>query len=317
MLSMSESKPNSRTDARAVLRRLDGKRLGGFAVFAGLLLAGYSPAFLELFRFAGGRGELYSHIYLIPFIAAYLTALKIHELPASARTSAPAGVILGAVGGMLVLLALWMRRAGETAQADSLALMVGSFVALLASGISLFFGTVFLRVLAFPAGFLLFMAPFPVAVENGIETFFQKTSAEAAHVLMNLAGLPVFRDGLFFRLPGITLEVATECSGIRSSYMLFITSFVAGYVLLRRGWTRTTLALVVIPLGILRNGIRILTIALLCVHVNPSMIDSPIHHRGGPIFFGLSLIPFFGVLLLLRRWEKKRRALHDKGNPAH
>ena len=123
---------------------------------------------------------------------------------------------------------------------------------------------------------------------------------------MNVTGLPLSRDGMFFRLPGITLEVAAECSGIRSSFMLFITSIVAGYVLLRERWTRTTLALVVIPLGIVRNGFRILTIAWLCVHVSPSMIDSPIHHRGGPLFFGLSLIPFFGLLLLLRRWEKRR-----------
>jgi hypothetical protein len=33
------------------------------------------------------------------------------------------------------------------------------------------------------------------------------------------------------------------------------------------------------------------------------MINSPIHRKGGPIFFVLSLIPFFALLLLLRKTE--------------
>jgi hypothetical protein len=41
----------------------------------------------------------------------------------------------------------------------------------------------------------------------------------------------------------------------------------------------------------------------LCVHVNPGMIDSPIHHHGGPLFFILSLGPFFLLLYYLRKTE--------------
>ena len=61
----------------------------------------------------------------------------------------------------------------------------------------------------------------------------------------------------------------------------------------------------VIPLGILRNGFRILVIGLLCVHVGPHMIDSPIHHQGGPFFFALSLVPLFLLLWWLRRQEQR------------
>jgi hypothetical protein len=31
------------------------------------------------------------------------------------------------------------------------------------------------------------------------------------------------------------------------------------------------------------------------------MIDSPIHRKGGPLFFALALIPFFLLLAFLRR----------------
>jgi len=68
------------------------------------------------------------------------------------------------------------------------------------------------------------------------------------------------------------------------------------------------LTLAVIPLAILRNGFRIFTIAMLCVHVDPTMIDSPIHHRGGPIFFILSLVPFLAFLFVLRRSERRKNS---------
>jgi exosortase/archaeosortase family protein len=102
----------------------------------------------------------------------------------------------------------------------------------------------------------------------------------------------VFRQDLVFQLPGMTLQIAPECSGIRSSIVLFITSLVAGHLFLRSPWKRATLTLAVIPLALLRNGFRVFVIGELCVHVGPHMIDSPIHHHGGPIFFALSLIPF-------------------------
>jgi exosortase/archaeosortase family protein len=104
-------------------------------------------------------------------------------------------------------------------------------------------------------------------------------------------------------LPGITLEVARECSGINSSYVLFITSLIAGQLFLRKPWKRVALALFVIPLAIARNGLRIVTIGWLCVHISPDMIHSIVHRRGGPLFFALSLVPFFLVMLWLRRGE--------------
>jgi hypothetical protein len=47
---------------------------------------------------------------------------------------------------------------------------------------------------------------------------------------------------------------------------------------------------------------------VLTVHQDPSWISSPLHHRGGPIFFALSLIPFFAALWLLRKSEAQRVA---------
>ena len=159
---------------------------------------------------------------------------------------------------------------------------------------------------AFPVGFLLFMVPLPDAAVHTLERASALASAEAAAMYFALAGTPLVRHGTTFELPGIVLEVARECSGIRSSWVLFITSVLASHLFLRSPWRRLVLVAFVIPLGILRNGFRILVIGLLCVHVGPHMIDSIIHRQGGPLFFVLSLIPLFLLLWWLRRAERSQ-----------
>jgi exosortase C (VPDSG-CTERM-specific) len=160
------------------------------------------------------------------------------------------------------------------------------------------------QVCAFPAFFLLFMVPLPSEIVAALETFFQHTSAGLAYRFIDFSGTPVLRQGLVFNLPRITLEVAQECSGIRSSFVLFILSLLAGNLFLRSNWKRLLLAVFVIPLGIVRNAFRVFVLAMLCVHVDTAYIDSPIHHQGGPLFFALSLVPFFTMLAWLRRSEK-------------
>ena len=130
-------------------------------------------------------------------------------------------------------------------------------------------------------------------------------SAEAASLFFNLAGTPHVRDGLVFQLPNIIIQVAQECSGIRSSWVLFITGVLASYLFLQRPWRRIAFAGLIIPLGILRNGFRIFVIGLLCIEIGPQMIHSLIHKRGGPLFFTLSLIPLFVLLWWMRRREQK------------
>jgi exosortase/archaeosortase family protein len=132
----------------------------------------------------------------------------------------------------------------------------------------------------------------------------QSGSALAAAGFFTLTGTVYFQNGLAFQLTDIRLEVAPECSGIHSTLVLFITSLLASYIFLRTPWKRALLALVVIPLGLLRNGFRIFVIGQMCIHMGPQMINSPVHRKGGPLFFVLSLVPLFLLLLILHKSEK-------------
>jgi len=158
---------------------------------------------------------------------------------------------------------------------------------------------------AFPFAFLVFMVPLPDTIVDWLEKASMLASAEAADLYFGVVGTPRVRQGTVFELPGIVLRVAQECSGIRSSWVLFITSLLASHVFLRTKWRRIMLVAFVIPLGIMRNGFRVLVIGLLCVHLGPHMVHSPIHHKGGPLFFALSLVPLTLLLWWLRRQERR------------
>ncbi len=277
--------------------------------------------------------ELASHALLVPFISLYLIWTRREataDSPATTqqhnegskikrqggeRTECPtclsplptSSFQLPASIFAIILLAIYaiLRMQGvKLAENDRLAILILSFVMGIWTVAARFLPRDTARTYAFPLFFLIFMVPMPSFMVYGLEVFFQHASAEAANIMLWLTGVPMIRDGLRFSLPGISIVVAEECSGIRSSYVLFMTSLLAGYLFLKRPWSRVLLAAFVIPLGILRNGFRIATIGTLCAHISPDMIHSPIHHRGGPIFFVLSLIPFFLVLIWLRRRER-------------
>jgi exosortase C (VPDSG-CTERM-specific) len=278
------------------------ERSFGFALVA-LLLCFVVPLW-KLAGFAAGS-ELFSYILLIPFISFYLVRQKRPVLP---NTFEPARVLATGfmVAGTIVLLIYWigmhphLKLTGD----DYLAVMVSAFLLYFFGVCGWFLGRQFLRANAFALGFLVFMVPIPSPAISEIDTFLQYGSAMVARVFFEMLGTPLIQDGLAFQLPGISLSIAPECSGIHSSMVLFIVSLLAGYFFLRRPWNRAIFILAVIPLSILRNGFRVFTIGELCVHIGPHMINSPIHRKGGPLFFALSLIPLFLLLIFLQGSER-------------
>ena len=309
-----ESPPTVRACSAA-----DRRRLWTMIGLALVLVLCFSGSLLEWIR-AASRSARYSHIFLVPFISAYLIWIRRDMLPRQFRTS-PWGAVFALFLGVLCVVLHWVNGAGAwpVRASDRLALLLFSFYAFLVAGGFLLLGSRLMKAAAFPMFFLLFILPMPTVMENLLEVFFQHTSATAASWLFSLTGTTFFREGLAFQLPGMTIEVAQECSGINSSYVLFITSLIAGHLFLRSGRSRLLLATIVIPLAIARNAFRIVTISLLCVHVDPAMIHSWIHRKGGPVFFALSLVPFFLLLVWLRRWERggeigdRRSKMEDGG----
>ena len=277
-------------------------RVAGCTGYIILLSLFFLQPLTRLMLYAAGT-DLHSHILLIPLITAYLLYLRRDSFRFAYTTSAAATILFGGIG--IVALAMRQQWRASLSLNDELALVALSFVSFIEAGGFMFLGSRWMLSAAFPAAFLIFMIPLPDITVDWLEKASMLASAEAAASYFKLVGMPMVRQGTIFELPGIVLQVAQECSGIRSSWVLFITSLVASHLFLKTGWKKALLVALVIPLGILRNGFRILVIGLLSVHIGPHMIHSPIHHKGGPLFFALSLIPLFLLLWWLRRSEHK------------
>ena len=265
-----------------------------FFIVAGLLLLLWAGPLLKLASLSL-RDDLASHTLLIPFISGYLIWLRRDRI-----RKAIGGVRWPAIFPGLAGIAV---HALPLSAKDRLSMQILSLCLLLwAVG----FATIRSRKMhacVFPALFLLFMVPLPAGVVAALESFFQHASADVAFQFIDLSGTAVHREGLVFTMPRIAIEVAPECSGIHSSFVLFVLSLLAGNLFLSSNWKRLFLAAFVVPLGIFRNAFRVFVLSMLCVHVDTSYIDSPLHHQGGPLFFVLSLVPFFFVLVLLKRSE--------------
>jgi len=284
------------------LPRPEQLRIGAGVAWIAVVSLAFVRPLTRLIRYAS-ESELLSYIPLVPFVAVYLLYIRRRTLLAVYRSSIGGTVILGGIG--LAALAAGIGLHGSLSINDDLALMTLAYVSFVATGGFLFLGSKWMAAAAFPVAFLIFMVPLPDAVVNWLEMALVLGSADVAALLFKMTGTPLLRDGTVFVLPTIVLRVAQECSGIHSSWVLFITSLLASHLFLESSWRRIILVAFVIPLGIVRNGFRILVIGLLCVHVGPHMIDSIIHHRGGPLFFVLSLVPLTLFMVWLRRQEQR------------
>lgn len=250
--------------------------------------------------------NLYSHLPLIPIVSGYLVWSMKSDLPEPSAPKRGLSLIPAILGCVTIVFVLLSEASKNWPVQDYLAAMTLACVMLVISNAFCFFGINTLKAIQFPLAFLFCFIPLPTFAVYGLEFFFQYTSAEVAYWFINLMDMAVLRESwLVFRLSTITIQVAAECSGIRSSLVLFIVSLVAAHLFLRSQWKRIFLVIFIVPLAIARNALRVATIAAVCVYIGPEMIDSWVHKRGGPYFFALSMLPFMIVLYILLKSERK------------
>jgi exosortase C (VPDSG-CTERM-specific) len=279
------------------------KRFLGWCIYLAVLGAAFALPLREFATYTA-HSDVHSYVLLVPFVTAYLVYIRWRQLSSELTTSWLSAATLTTLG----VGALFARQHfSNLGQNDQMTLVALSSVCFAIAGAFLFLGAKWARSAMFPLFFLAFFIPLPEVVVDTLEEASKQASAEVASWLFLITGTPFLRTETMFQLPGITIAVAKECSGIRSSLVLIITSLLAANMFLRTTWRRALLVAAVIPLGLLRNAARILVISLLCVHIGPHMINSVIHRRGGPFFFALSLVPLFAMLWLFRCQEMKAR----------
>ena len=161
---------------------------------------------------------------------------------------------------------------------------------------------------------LFLMIPISPASMDWMTAELQQGSAATSFHILRLMGIPVFREGMTFMLPGLNFRVAPECSGIHSWLAFVIVAILAARVCLRSRWMILLLVALTVPIAIFKNAIRIVVISSLTVYVNPSIINSPLHHNGGPLFALVDLAIFVPLVVIFQRFENRRRSATVSGN---
>jgi len=152
-----------------------------------------------------------------------------------------------------------------------------------------FYGPQAFKALLFPLLLLFLMVPLPHPAIGKIVEGLQVASMYATSTLFKVAGVPVLANGFIISLPGFDIEIAKECSGIRSSIVLVVTALVVQHFCLRAGWTKAVFVLAVVPLAIAKNAVRIFTLSMLAMKVDPGFLKGSLHHEGGIAFYLLAL----------------------------
>lgn len=152
--------------------------------------------------------------------------------------------------------------------------------------------------------FLLLTIPPPPFLTKALVQGLQYESTIFTDWFFHLSGVPFHREGFLFMLPGNSLEIAEECSGIGSTMFLLLISIVVSYFYLHRWWLRLLLMLLIFPISIVKNALRVFTLGIVGTYIDPTILESKLHQYSGALFFVFSLALLY-VSLCLFAWLEK------------
>jgi exosortase len=269
-----------------------------FLLLAASLIFGWHPL-VTTFHLAVSS-DAHTHILMIVPLSAALIYLDRKLIRRPFPWSVEAGVALLLMALIIAGATKWF---GTLPDDVRVSVSMFALVSWWLGSVILCFGTRVFRAFLFPMCFLLLVVPIPESALNGIIASLQEQSAFTARMLFHLAGVPVRQEGVVLSIPGLDLEVAKECSSIRSSLILVITTMVLAFLLLRSWWRKSLLVAAAVPLTFIKNGLRIFVIAELGTQVDAGFLNGWLHHNGGIIFLTVAIAAVVALLWILRRTE--------------
>lgn len=242
-----------------------------------------------------------SYLVVIPFITACLLLVERHSIFGSIRFDV-------GLGSLFVVLALGLVAAAKIQGGPlpldlQLSLNILALLVLCIAGFALFFGRTATRAACFPLLYLFLMVPPPDFLLYRVIYLLQAGSADITATLFDLFRVPALRQGFVFHLPQVTIAVEKECSGIRSSMALLILALLIVHFGFKRFWKKVAFLVCAMLVMIVKNGIRIVTLTLLAMYVDPSFLFGKLHHQGGIVFFLLGLLLLVPIYLALQVGE--------------
>lgn len=216
--------------------------LAGLAAAALVLMIITAEAWGEMFH-QWWNIDTYNHLLLVPFITAWLVALKEEEL--AALRPQPFGPGLVAV---TAALGLWW--AGQATGINLLA-QAGAVGALQAAAVTML-GLRASLLLALPIVFAAFMVPFG----DEIIAPLQFLTADMAIALTHASGIPARVEGIHIHTPAGLFIVAEACSGVKFLIAMVTLGVLVAFTRFTSWRRRAALLITCVIVPILANGVR-------------------------------------------------------------
>ncbi|KJS32454.1 MAG: hypothetical protein VR64_06955 [Desulfatitalea sp. BRH_c12] len=270
-------------------------------------LALISASFYELYRMSVVN-PYFAHAFFVPWASLYALWAYRQRIFVNTCFSPLEGALFLSLGIFLAYLAGHYK--SSLASPDYFCLLLLSKIIAIMGIFVANWGRRAFRNAIFPLFFLLFMVPIPSFLFDPLVHFLTSKSATVLAWVFEIAGIPFVREGFVFQLPVVDIEIVHDCSGIRSALGLTMVSVFAGNLFLKSNWHRLVLVAVTVAVSIIKNGLRIATIALVANYVNEDWVAN--HEQSGKPFLVLALLFIFLALWLLRLSETRWLPHHIK-----
>lgn len=263
------------------------------AALALVLLALYTPVLTRL-AWIWWTDDYAGHgMFVIAFSAMFVWtdrhAFATIHLAVDRRGLLVLGLALGLLG---------LGHAGSNLLGEALSLVIA-----VAGFVWWRFGARCLRAVLFPIAFLIFMLPLPRPVVAAMTLHVQLFAAQTAGMVLDLFGVPFLQRSVYIELPGVTLEVAEVCNGLRFLAALLVLTVAYAHVS-QRTWPRQlVLSLAAIPVAICANATRVTGIVIAAHYIGPHAVTGFYHNAIGKTVWVATFVPLFALGYLLRRTD--------------
>jgi len=234
--------------------------------------------------------EEYSHIFLVPIVAAYLIWVRRVRL----RFCAPRGRAVGPLfvaGGWLLSSYGFYHGIQSFWHAGAVLMMLGCILAVLGKDVLFRF---------FPAVLVLaFLVPAPGMLRQQVALPLESWTAQISQAFLETLGMDVDRSGNLLSVNGVPVSIAEACNGLRMVFALILVSYAFSFGLPLRNSVRV-LVLLASPLAAIAcNVVRIVPTAWMYGY-HSHHAASQFHDYSGwimlPVAFGL----LYGIIRILR-----------------
>ncbi|MEO6423353.1 MAG: exosortase A [Candidatus Nitrotoga sp.] len=233
------------------------------------------------------RSETFTHGFFIFPISAYLIWMKRKSLAEIAPCPDYRGLLAMAGLGLGWLLA----DAGSVQVIAQLCL-----VAMIPVTVWTVLGLRLTHAITFPLGFLFFAVPFGEFLIPPLMGF----TADFVVTALQITGIPVYREGMFFTIPSGQWSVVEGCSGLRYLIASFTLGTLYSYLTYRSNKRRFIFVALSLIVPIFANGMRAYMIVMIAHLSNMQLALGVDHYIYGWVFFGIVMMLLFWIGTLWR-----------------